>query len=158
MTLLFAISLFVGTQAGNASRYGYAGDAFDSVGSFACEQRLVARYGRGLWTKMRNAGVAHRTLPCGTQLGVCLPRTKVCTGAYVVDRGPWGALDRRGQWHARPKRLLPGEHYRGALDLLPRVYTALGLTGIEKVLYWQTATADEAAALDPLTAKSRGGS
>jgi hypothetical protein len=143
MTLLFALSLIIGAQTGNASRYGYAGDAFDSVGQFACEHRLAASFGRAQWVKMRNAGVAHRTLPCGTRIGLCLPRTKACTTAYVVDRGPWGALNRKGEWHSRTHRLLPGEHYRGELDLLPNVYTALRLEGIEKVLYWPMSGPDE---------------
>ncbi len=138
MTLLFAMSLYVGAQVGNASRYGYAGDAFDRVGSFACERRLSAQYGGRAWKKMRNAGVAHRTLPCGTPIGICLARTSSCTTAYVVDRGPWGAINRRGEWHARA-HLRPGEHYRGELDLLPGVYSALRLVGIEKVVYWPVA-------------------
>jgi hypothetical protein len=125
-----------GLQAGNASRYGYAGDAFDRVGSFACQNRLQTRYGVKEWRRMRDHGVAHRTLPCGTAIGVCNVRTSRCTSAFVVDRGPWGALDRKGQWHARIPPLRPGEHYRGELDLLPAVYSAIALTGIEKVVYW----------------------
>jgi hypothetical protein len=135
MTLLFAMSLLVGVQAGNASRYGYAGDNFDRVGTFACQRRLATQYGVQKWKKMRDAGVAHRTLPCGTPIGLCLSRTGNCTTAYVVDRGPWGAINRQGEWHARA-RLKRGEPYRGELDLLPGVYSALNLVGIEKVLYW----------------------
>ena len=29
-----------------------------------------------------------------------------------------------------------GEHYRGELDLLPGVYSAISLVGIERVGYW----------------------
>jgi len=136
MTLLLAISLVAGVKAGNASRYGYEGDIYDRVGSFACKRRLEARFGAKQWEKMRKSGVAHRTLPCGTRIGLCLARTGLCTPAYVVDRGPWGVLDRKGEWHARTGRLLPGEHYRGELDLLPGTYTSIGLVGIEKVLFW----------------------
>ncbi len=85
---------------------------------------------------MRAHGVAHRTLACGTRLVVCNPRTNLCTTATVVDRGPYGALDRKGEWHVRTKPLRAGEHYRGELDLLPGVYSAIALTGIEKVTYW----------------------
>jgi hypothetical protein len=136
MTLLLAVSLVAGVSAGNASKYGYAGDAYDRVGSFACQRRLESRYGARIWEKMRDHGVAHRTLPCGTSLGVCLTRTGQCTTAYVVDRGPWGTLNRNGEWHQRTGRLLPGEYFRGELDLLPGTYTAIGLQGIEKVHYW----------------------
>jgi hypothetical protein len=56
--------------------------------------------------------------------------------AYVVDRGPWGTLNSKGQWHQRTGRLLRGEYYRGELDLLPGVFSAIKLIGIERVLYW----------------------
>ncbi len=136
MMLLFAIAMTAELKAGNASRYGYVGDKFDRVGSFACRKSLQARYGERQWGRMRDHGVAHRTLPCGTPIGICNLRTSRCTSAFVVDRGPWGALDRKGQWHARIPPLHPGEHYRGELDLLPPIYSAIALTGIEKVVYW----------------------
>ncbi len=143
MTLLIAVTMVAGIQAGNASRYGYVGDTMDQVGSFACQGRLEARHGSRRWRELRSRGVAHRTLPCGTRIGVCLARTKTCTLAYVVDRGPWGALNRKGEWHQRTGRLLPGEHYRGELDLLPGVYTPLGLVGIEQVLFWPMPEVDD---------------
>lgn len=139
MTLLLAISLVAGIKSGNASRYGFEGDIYDDVGKFACRRTLESRFGGRGFEKMRKHGVAHRTLPCGTRLGVCHPRTGLCTLAYVVDRGPWGAINKKGEWHSRTSRLLPGEHYRGDLDLLPGTYSAIGLVGIESVLYWQLA-------------------
>jgi hypothetical protein len=142
MTLLLAISLVAEIKAGNASRYGYAGDRYDKVGSFACQRRLEARYGGRKWKEMRSHGVAHRTLPCGTTLGICLPRTGQCTKAYVVDRGPWGTLNRKGEWHQRTGPLRRGEYYRGELDLLPGVFSAIGLKGIENVLFWPMPTMD----------------
>ena len=136
MTLIFAMAVLSGLQSGNASRYGYVGDTMDQVGSFACQRRLQARFGSRGWRALRDRGVAHRTLPCGTPLGICLARTGQCTQAYVVDRGPWDTLNRRGEWHQRTDRLRPGEHYRGDLDLLPNIFTRIGLVGIEPVLYW----------------------
>ena len=136
MMLLLAISMVAGIKAGNASRYGYEGDTFDKVGSFACRRTLSSRHGERGWQKMRDHGVAHRTLACGTRLGVCNLRTSQCTTAFVVDRGPWGALDRKGEWHMRTTPLRAGEHYRGELDLLPGTYSAIALAGIEKVAYW----------------------
>jgi hypothetical protein len=151
MTLLLAISLVAGVKAGNASRYGFAGDAYDNVGTFACKRNLESRYGKRQWEKMRNHGVAHRTLPCGTNLGVCLARTGLCTSAYVVDRGPWGTLNPKGEWHQRTGRVPAGEHYRGELDLLPGTYSAIGLVGIEKVLYWSIAPNNSDALLSELS-------
>lgn len=136
MMLLLAISMVAGIKAGNASRYGYEGDTFDRVGSFACRRTLAARYGERGWQKMRDHGVAHRTMACGSRLGICNIRTGQCTTAFVVDRGPWGVLDRKGDWHVRTGALRPGEHYRGDLDLLPGTYSAIALMGIEKVAYW----------------------
>lgn len=136
MTLLLAMSLLSAMKSGNASRYGYAGDPYDNVGTFACRGRLEARYGSKAFAHMRSHGVAHRTLPCGARVGICLPRTGLCTTAFVVDRGPWGTLNRSGDWHVRTGRLPAGEYYRGELDLLPGTYTSLGLVGIERVLLW----------------------
>ena len=34
-------------------------------------------------------GVAHRTLPCGTRIGTCLPDLSACIEARVTDRGPF---------------------------------------------------------------------
>jgi hypothetical protein len=147
MMLLLVISMAAELKAGNASRYGYAGDAFDN-GAFACKGTLLARYGQRRWQTMRDHGVANRTLACGTPLAICNPRTNQCTAAYVVDRGPYGAVNRKGEWHARTK-LKPGEHYRGALDLLPGVYTAIALTGIEPVLYSPIGPPEPAAAPAP---------
>ena len=134
--LLLAISMMAGMDVGNGSRYGYEGDAFDNVGTFACRRTLASRYGQKTWQKMRDHGVAHRTLACGTRLGICNQRTGRCTTAYVVDRGPWGALNHNGEWHVRTGKLLPGEHYRGVLDLLPGVYSAIDLQRIEQVVFW----------------------
>lgn len=136
MTLLLALTLLAGVSLGNASQYGFVGDPYDNVGQFACQGRLQARYGTRTWRTMRDHGVAHRTLPCGTRVGICLARTRRCTTAYVVDRGPWGTLNRQREWHVRTRGVPPGEYYRGHLDLLPKTYTAIGLVGVEAVYYW----------------------
>lgn len=129
--------MLANVDAGNASRYGYEGDRYDIVGTFACRRTLTAQHGKKGFQKMRAFGVAHRTLPCGASLGICNVRTGLCTAAYVVDRGPWGALDRKGDWHLRTGPLRSGERYRGVLDLLPGVYSAIELRGIEKVVFFR---------------------
>ena len=76
---------------GNGSRYGYEGDLFDNVGTFACRRTLTVRYGQKGWQKMRNHGVAHRSaLPCGTRLGICNPADRGVARrrmSSIVDRG-----------------------------------------------------------------------
>lgn len=59
-----------------ASWYGPA----DSGGPLAC--------GGGDLTS-RTLGVAHKTLPCGTRVRVCLNRSGPCLTVRVVDRGPY---------------------------------------------------------------------
>ena len=39
--LLLAISMMAGMDVGNGSRYGYEGDAFDNVGTFACRRTCL---------------------------------------------------------------------------------------------------------------------
>ena len=59
-----------------ASWYGPA----DSGGPLAC--------GGGELTSS-TLGVAHKTLPCGTSVRVCLNRSGPCLTVRVVDRGPY---------------------------------------------------------------------
>lgn len=124
------------SETGKASRYGYVGDPYDSVGKFACEASLTKKFGRAKWTKMKEMGVAHRTLPCGTPIVICKDKV-TCINAWVVDRGPFGALDQKGHWYARAK-LKPGERYRGIVDLLPMPSQKLNVYGIEPVTLFYT--------------------
>jgi len=110
---------------GLAGVYGFPGDTLDRPGPTACEASLVASRGRLAYTKMEAAGVAHRTLPCGTELQ--LVRGQRLTRAWVVDRGPFGIISPSGKWRAG-KRLRPGEIWRGALDLRPAVARNLGFS------------------------------
>jgi hypothetical protein len=123
-------------ETGLASRYGYPGDPYEPIGQpYACEAILKHRWGLKQWQQVVKQGIAHRSLPCGTPLLICRTASSQCTRAIVVDRGPYGALDRHGHWHAR-KRLPAGERYRGIVDLLSPVAKKLGIRGIEKVALW----------------------
>lgn len=126
---MFKVALFTLIQVGLASRYGYPGDKFDIVGSYACKAILIKKIGLKSWDHMRENGVAHRTLPCGAKIMVC--HNQRCIKAYVVDRGPYGAITKKG-WKLR-RKLQSGERYRGVLDLLPGPSKALNIRGLNEV-------------------------
>ena len=139
MALLFQLSMQLLPQApvdsGLAARYGYPGDRYAGRQGFACQRVLSKRMGSDAWRKMRKQGIAHRFFPCGTEVHICVKDSTRCTNAYVVDRGPFGALDEAGKWHAR-KSLHEGEHWRGIVDLLPGFARALGISGLKQVEIW----------------------
>ncbi len=125
-------------STGLAARYGYKGDPYETWNQpYACQNRLVKRWGYKRYQEAVTIGVAHRTLPCGTKILICRIPTypPTCTSAIVVDRGPYGALDKQGVWHRRSK-LQPGERWRGIVDLLPPVAAKLGVWGLDKVVIW----------------------
>lgn len=66
-------------------------------------------------------GAAHKTLPCGTRIGVCLPDLSRCVEARIVDRGPYVAgrdLDLFGRTFAALAPLSVG-----VLPVVYRVHT-----------------------------------
>ena len=147
MTLLLALTLLAGVSLGNASQYGFVGDPYDNVGQFACQGRLQARYGTRTWRTMRDHGVAHRTLPCGTIVALRANPSRVAFCA-VLDRGPWCRV---GPGCKRSSRA-SGEGfegsaelpYRGDLDLSPAVAERVGIRlhggpGRVRVTYWPVA-------------------
>lgn len=79
-------------------------------------------------------GVAHRSLPFGTRLKVCSPRTLKCAWLQVIDRGPYGKLDHQGRWfNARIERARQGT-WRSCLDFTPKAARTIGITGMEFAL------------------------
>ena len=132
MTLLLAMSLLSAIKSGNASRYGYAGDPYDNVGTFACRGRLEQRYGSKAFAYMRNRGVAHRTLPCGTQILLQSRRSGRLATCRVLDRGPYGARLKNGRFVIKRRPEDRGT-WRGIVDLSPAVANMLGIDGNEPV-------------------------
>lgn len=63
-----------------ASTYGYCGVPGEPCGGMACNGRRVTK---------KTWGLAHKSLPCGTLLRVCVG--KRCRRARVLDRGPFVA-------------------------------------------------------------------
>jgi len=90
-------------------------------------------------------GAAHRSLPCGTVIGVKLVRTGRTAFTVIIDRGPfWGRLaGQKRNYNAVKHWLRLGEGavgkkliMRGDLDITPYVAKKIGHTGLEKVEYW----------------------
>ena len=64
---------------------------------------------------------------CGAPVLVCSDETGRCIYTTVEDSGPWGAVDRKGQWRVWPRHRLPrGWKRRGVVDLSPGAYRELG--------------------------------
>ena len=94
-------------------------------------------------------GVAHRWLPCDTEVTITNRRTGLTTTAPVIDHGPYGALlpkgakcpsqadgrcvERDGRlWYVKRKKAWPGE-YRGCLDITKKVADEIDHDGWEMI-------------------------
>lgn len=126
-------------QACFATVFGTPNDKWDGDVA-ACSGRPLTEY------KM---GIAHRSLPCGTKVRVSNPRNGKSVVAYVVDRGPYGAGTWGHDWYVKRKENEPppaalcqeiGDKkckprpWRGCVDMLPAVGTAVGIRGRGKVI------------------------
>lgn len=96
-----------------ATRFAAHDDPFNPHPALACMNRDL--------DDEKDLFVAHRTLPCGTPIAVCVPRTGRCVSARVMDRGPYGRTR--------------GGDYRVTLDLSPAVSRRLKHNGYETVIY-----------------------
>lgn len=128
-------------QTGTASLYDFPGDKYSGQHVYACERRLRLSHGAKKWNEMLEYGIAHRTLPCGTKVYACTvssvkKNSPKCTVAYVIDRGPYGALNKKNDWFVRAK-LNPGERWRGIVDLRPTTAQRLSFNGLEKIFLYQ---------------------
>ncbi|KKN20756.1 hypothetical protein LCGC14_0932220 [marine sediment metagenome] len=84
------------------------------------------------YVRPTDVGVAHRTLPFGTIVEITLPRTGKTTTATVIDRGPFGRVDKNGKWYSgasfyrkHKSKEIPGAGWVGCLDMTPPVVDAL---------------------------------
>lgn len=136
-TLLSALVLFLATalpfHTTIATRY--ADTPQDEGGTPACATRVPA----ALYKAAHGERCAHRHYPCGTRLLITDGfRTATCT---VLDRGPYGALDRNGVYFVAVTEAALRRRagtYRGDLDLSPNVARALRMTAFVrkgKILY-----------------------
>jgi len=104
-----------------ATTFGGEGDASNPDSRLACWKYIGKKFNDRLDDK-KDFLVAHRTLPCGTSLIICNPRTKKCATARVGDRGPFGKT--KGK-------------YRAGIDLSTAVAKSIHFNGMEKVLIWK---------------------
>jgi len=71
--------------------------------TLACPRHMGEPEKQWKWDGKRE-GVAHRWLPCGSQIYVRIANRTVKT--VVLDRGPYMAVDEEGKWHnASPPKL-----------------------------------------------------
>jgi len=99
-------------------------DAHNPDAHLACWKALGRNYNDLL--NNEDMVVAHRTLPCGTRVFVCNPRTFMCAEARVGDRGPFGRY-RMGKSKGM---------YISMLDLAPAVARSIKFNGYEPVMFW----------------------
>lgn len=118
------IAMFIGQNGPcNASIFGYEGDEHKG-GEAVCVHRDL---------RPDEIGIAHRDLPCGTQVTLWLPRTAKWVVAKVVDHGPYGANVGR-HWVVKRKVTDPGI-WRGCIDMTRKTARILGHNGFEAI-YW----------------------
>ena len=126
MLLVVLLSYLLGfSEPVQATQFG-PNDVHNPDAHLACWRSL----GRGYNDLLTNEDmvVAHRTLPCGSFVYVCSPRTLRCTSARVGDRGPFGRY-RRGKRRGQ---------FVSMLDLAPAVARRIGFNGYEPVWFWPT--------------------
>jgi hypothetical protein len=105
--------MLLSLNAGVATTFSAKGDPQNPRPYAACLRRDL--------DDERDLIVAERSLPCGTNIIICLPRTNKCVRARVGDRGPYGKR-RDGS-------------FRATLDLAPAVRKKLRHNGYEQVLW-----------------------
>jgi hypothetical protein len=135
-----AIAIWLGLlgqpQTCNSTIFGTAEDyASGSAGT-------TARYLRRPVDPATDVGIAHRTLPLGTVVLLYQPKARVWAMAVVIDRGPYGRLDKDGAWYngaaewRAGRRYRPGSRWNGCADLTPRLALQLQHDGWERVRLW----------------------
>ena len=94
--------------------------------------------------------MAHRWLPCDTEVTITNRRTGLTTTAPVIDHGPYGAILPKGAkcppqakgrcverengrlWYVKLRNSWPGE-YQGCLDITRRVAEEIDHDGFDMV-------------------------
>ena len=132
---LALIAMLMGTpETCNSTQFGYEGDKY--AGGRALH------LGRPV-NPETDVGIAHRTLPLGSQVLLHVPKRGTWTVAVVIDRGPYGRIDANGDWYngasdwkrcRRKKDCYPkGSRWNGCADLTPRAGTFLSHDGWERI-------------------------
>lgn len=104
--------------------FGYPGDGHGG-------RTPTVLYGRPV--SPSDMGIAHRTWPMGARIRITNLRTKLSSFGVILDRGPYGKLDKDGRWfNSRRYRSRAGK-YRGCADLTPALAKAIGHDGRDRV-------------------------
>ena len=104
--------------------FGYPGDGHGG-------RTPTVLYGRPVSPK--DIGIAHRTWPMGAKIRITNLRTKLSANGVVLDRGPYGKLNKDGKWfNSRRHRDRLGR-YRGCADLTPALARLIKHDGKERV-------------------------
>ncbi len=111
--LILKVLLTLYLQVGMGTTFS-SNDVYNPNPTLACRPGVIL--------KDSDPVIAHRELPCGAKVSVCNPRTKKCTIATVLDRGPFGIL---GKGNKRT--------YTSIVDMSPGVTKLLGHNGFEPV-------------------------
>lgn len=135
MNLAILIPFAILSQFGKGSVFSIKGDKYNPENQpLACESVLIKRHGRSSFQKMMSYGVAHRTIPCGTEMKICVQKKNnfQCSKAYVIDRGPYGVVYKhknKKRWRMY-RRLPSGKKYRGIVDVLSPLANRLKVSGL----------------------------
>lgn len=108
LAVAFAAWISSSVHVGVATRFSAHGDPWNPRPFLACLRRDL--------DDSRDMLVAHPTLPCRSEVVVCIPRTGRCRRAVVGDRGP----------------------RRAAIDLSPRLSRELRHNGMEVAIFFST--------------------
>ncbi len=131
IALLFTAFLHIETC--EASVFAYDGDKLAGG---------VAPY-LGRRVRPDDHGIAHRTLPLGSDVWLFNIRTWTLVKTKIIDRGPFGRLDKRGRWfngsklyrwHLRRRLPIPTEGWIRCVDMTPKIKHMLGHNGREPVI------------------------
>jgi hypothetical protein len=126
LILRVAVALIFGSPEVCVSTiFGYPGDQWAGGNALLLKRPVNSR----------DLGIAHRTLPLGSEVLVYSQRTHRVSWAVVIDRGPYGAMY-DGRWRLKKRRSDPGV-WRGCADLTPRVARRLGHDGWDRIAVYQ---------------------
>lgn len=114
---MIAVKLFLSFQICLSTQFGHKGDGYGGRTPTVLYNRPVSS---------ADVGIAHRSLPMGARVLVTNLRTGKSVVATVIDRGPWGKVDEKGNWFNGRKQRKRKGRYRGCADLTPRLVQLLG--------------------------------
>lgn len=104
--------------------FGYPGDGHGGRTPTVLYKRPVSA---------TDLGIAHRAWPMGARIRITNLRTKLSAEGVVLDRGPYGKVDKDGRWfNSRRHRSRIGR-YRGCADLTPALAKLIGHDGKDRV-------------------------